>query len=152
MFERQGKLRRQRGGPEPDRRARASQIRDLLCGPVYQVWTRKWRLKYTVGYGLTHVGRGLYFGPKTIFISPAPSENYIFPPPPTRHFSTPIVAFCALILPYFSFIFSPFFLFLLYFLPFSLRLFIFFPQMTSADIPPPPGVGVGIFQYIGPCM
>ncbi len=37
--------------------------------------------------------------------------------------------------PFFHFL-SPFFLFLLHFPHFSLSLFIFFPQMTLADIPP----------------
>ncbi len=37
--------------------------------------------------------RGLYFGPKMIFIPPPPSENYIFPPLATRRFSTTIMAF-----------------------------------------------------------
>ncbi len=65
-------------------------------------------------------------------------------PPLARRFSTPIVSFfLPCFFPYFSFIlpfyfpFSlflyPFFLFLLHFPPFSLPLFIFFPQMTSAD-------------------
>jgi hypothetical protein len=42
-------------------------------------------------YGSQH-GRGLYFGPKTIFIPPS-SINDIFPPLGTHCFSTPIVAF-----------------------------------------------------------
>ncbi len=50
----------------------------------------------------------------------------------------------AIILPFyfhFSHFLSPFFLFLLHFSPFSLHLFIFFPQMTSADISLPPSGG-----------
>ncbi len=94
--------------------------------------------------------RGLYFGPKTIFIPPPPLLKMIFFPP-TRH----VVfyshwGFYALILPYFAFIlpfYFPFSHFLLYFPPFSLRLFIFFPQISSADISPPQGGG-GVFSNI----
>ncbi len=48
----------------------------------------------------------------------------------------------------FSFLPFPFLPFLLHFPPFSLPLFIFFPQMTLAHIFPPGG---DIFQYIDPC-
>ncbi len=88
--------------------------------------------------------RGLYFGPKTIFIPPPPSENDIFSPSHKTLFFDSHCGLFALILPYFAFILpcffpfshflspfliflSPFFLFLLHFPPFSLPLFIFFP-------------------------
>jgi hypothetical protein len=53
-----------------------------------------------------------------------------------------ILLYFAFILPFyfpFSHFLSTFFLFHLHFPPFSLCLFIFFPHMTSADIPPPGG-------------
>ncbi len=110
--------------------------------------------------------RGLYFGPKTIFIPPPPSENDIFPPL-ARRFLTPILF--SLILPYFAFIlpfnfpFShflshfflflfPFFLFLLHFPPFSLRLFIFFPPNDIGWYFPPPTGGVGYFPLYRPLL
>ncbi len=80
--------------------------------------------------------RGLYFGPKTIFIPP-PSENDIFSPLSEHVVFDFHRGLFALILPYFAFILpfsflfshilSPFFLFLLHFPPISLGLFIFFP-------------------------
>ncbi len=82
------------------------------------------------------LARGLYFGPKTIFILP-PSENEIFPPSHDSSFFNSNHSFLALILPYFALILpfyflfslflSPFLLFILHFPPFSLSLFIFFP-------------------------
>ncbi len=60
----------------------------------------------------------------------------------------------AFILPYFAFILPFYFIFYLFTFSdtFSLPLFIFPPQMTSADICPPSPPEEGIFQYIGPCM
>ncbi len=102
--------------------------------------------------------RGLYFGPKTIFIPPPPSENYISSPSRNTSFFDSHRGLFALILPYFAFIlpfyfpFSnflfPFFLFLQHFPPFSLGLF---PQMTSADIFPPLGGG-GYFPIYRPLI
>ncbi len=97
--------------------------------------------------------QGSIFRSENKIYSPLPpsSENDIFPPSHDALFFNSHRGLFALILPYFAFILpfyfpfshflSPFFLFLLYFPPFSLRLFIFFPQMTSADIPPPRGGG-----------
>ncbi len=87
--------------------------------------------------------RGLYFGPKTIFIPPPFWKLYFSPSRDTSLFHYHRGLF-ALILPYFAiilpfyfpfshflspfFLFLPtFFLFLLLFPPFSFRLFIFFP-------------------------
>jgi hypothetical protein len=111
--------------------------------------------------------RGLYFGPKTIFITPPPPLLKIIFFPLSGHlvFRLPLwpfylnsSLFCnyfTLLLPLFSFsfpfssFFCPlFFLFLLHFPSFSLRLFMFFPQIILADIPPPPGGEV--FSNIGP--
>jgi hypothetical protein len=116
----------------------------------------------TIGLLYIHIRRGLYFGPKTIFMTLPPTENYIFPPSCDMSFFDSQRSLFDLILPnfeiilpfYFPFsrflspfflLLSPFFLFLLHFLPFSLHLVIFFPQMTAADSPPPPGRGC-IFQ------
>ncbi len=81
--------------------------------------------------------RGLYFGPKTIFIPPPLLKMIFFPSRDTSFFYSHCGLF-ALILPYFAFILpfyfpfshflSTFFLFLLQFNPFSLRLFIFLPS------------------------
>ncbi len=61
--------------------------------------------------------RGLYFGPKTIFIpTPPPSENDIFSPSCHTSFLDSHRGLFALILPYFAFI-----------LPFSSPFLIFFP-------------------------
>ncbi len=106
------------------------------------------------------------------------NDTYLFPPPfwkwyfsPSRDsyfFKTPIVAFLPLFLPIlqlfypFTFpflIFFPFLPFSFSFLPYSFTFspffpspfHIFFPQMTSADILPPPKGG-GIFQYIDTCI
>jgi hypothetical protein len=82
--------------------------------------------------------RGLYFGPKSILI-PFPSEKKEdnFSPLWGHMFFDSHHSLFALILPYFATILpfnfpltdflSPFFLFLLYFPPFSLRFFLFFP-------------------------
>jgi hypothetical protein len=90
-------------------------------------------------------GRGLYFGPKKVFIPLPLSENNIYSPFTTQRF---YCAHFAIILPYLAFFFYPFtshflffyplssFFFCMYSTPLSLPLFIFFPQMTSADIPP----------------
>jgi hypothetical protein len=124
--------------------------------------TRKLYL-VTIGLLYIHIRRGLYFGPKTIFIPLPPSENDIFPPSCDMSFLDSQRSLFDLILPYFAIILpfyfpfsyfispfflllSPFFLFLLHFLPFSLHLFIFFPQMTAADSPPPPREG-GVFSH-----
>jgi hypothetical protein len=83
------------------------------------------------------VRRGQYFGPKTIFIPPASSENDIFFSSPDMSIFNSHCGFLVLILSSFAFIgplyfsfsrfLSLFFLFLLHFPPFSLPLFIFFP-------------------------
>ncbi len=105
---------------------------------------------------------GVYISARKLllFLPLPPSENYIFSPSRDTSFFNSHRSPFALILTYFAFILpcyfsfshllSPFFLCLLHFPPFSLCLFIFFPQMTSADIPPPPGGGV--FQYLYPCL
>jgi hypothetical protein len=101
-------------------------------------------------------GSGLYCVLKTIFIPPYPSENDII----YRTLSRQVVfdsyqALFILVLPYLTFILPFHFKFSLYlssslpflssfllFLPFpsfSFFLFKFFPQVTSADIPPPRG-------------
>jgi hypothetical protein len=106
------------------------------------------------------LGRGLYFGTRTIFIPP-PLEKDIFP---LSHmsFSTPIVGlyiYFTVILPLFSFS-LPFLPFYFPFLPFyftyspffSSPFHIFPPQMTSADIPSPPREGGGyypIYRLLG---
>ncbi len=103
--------------------------------------------------------RGLYFGPKTIFI-PLPFWKWYFSPSRDTSFFDSHRGLFALILPYFAFILpfyfsfshflspfllflSSFFLFLLYFPPFSLRLFIFFPpnDLDWYFSPSPPGGG-----------
>jgi hypothetical protein len=113
------------------------------------------------------ISQGSIFRSKPIFIPP-PLLKMIFSPSPDPLFFNSHRGLFALILPYFAFILpfyfpfsnylspfflflSPFFLFLLYFPPFSLRLSIFFPEMTSADIFSLPPGGVVIFQYRGPC-
>jgi hypothetical protein len=76
--------------------------------------------------------RGLYFGPKTIFITPPPSENAIFTPSSDTSFFDSHCGLFALILPYFAFI-----------LPFSSPFLIFFPLSSFSFY---------IFQYIDPCL
>ncbi len=110
-----------------------------------------------------HKSRGLYFGPKTIFIPPPFWKWYFFPllwhvifRLPSWPFYLNSSLFCnyfTLLLPLFSFSFpflpftfpflSPFFLFLLHFPYFSLRLFIFFPPNDIAWYLPPQGGGEG---------
>jgi hypothetical protein len=120
-------------------------------------WTDGGRfiIRYTVSYFVLFLYRGLYFGPKTIFIPPPFWKWYFFPL--SRHvvFRHPFLPFClfALILPYFAFIWPFYFPFSHFLFPFSfffplssfsftLSPFLFFafsfffPQMTSADIPP----------------
>ncbi len=73
--------------------------------------------------------RGLYFGPKTIFIHLPPSENDIFPPSRDTSFFDSHRGLFALILPYFEFIlpfYFPFSNFLFPFLPFSATFSAFF--------------------------
>jgi hypothetical protein len=88
--------------------------------------------------------RGLYFGPKTIFIIPPPplSKNFISPPLLTR-FCDFYRAHFALILPYFAFIYpftshssflSPLFFIFFGISPFFSLPFHFSSQMTSDDI------------------
>jgi hypothetical protein len=119
-----------------------------------------------VGYS-----RGLYFGPKIIFIPPpTPPVNDIFFPLATRHFTTPHGGLFALILPYFAIILPFYFLFSHFLSPsfplssfffplssffFYIFLFFlfafsyFFPQMTSADIFPPGGRSFPIYRPLG---
>jgi hypothetical protein len=60
------------------------------CNPLLYF---RWNGSATVtSYGYLKC-RGLYFGPKTIFIPPPPSENDIFSPFRDISFSTPIMAF-----------------------------------------------------------
>ncbi len=101
--------------------------------------------------------RCLYFGPKTIFTPPPPplaetifcplSQHVYF-----RHLTLtlvlPSLAFILLFyFPFSLFLFafflylSPFFVVLLNFLPFSLPVFIFFPQIMSDIFLWPPGEG-----------
>ncbi len=98
------------------------------------------------------------------YLSPHPSENYIFFPSRDTSFFYSQRGLFALILRYFvrilTFYFpfsnflspfllfpSPFFLFLLHFPPFSLRLFIFFSQNDIGWYPPPPsGVYFPIYR------
>jgi hypothetical protein len=100
------------------------------------------------------IQQGSIFRSENDIYSPPPSENFIFSP----SFFDSHRGLFALILPYFAFIFPFFFLFSnffplsSFFFPLSslffhiFRLFLlvfsyFFPQMTSADISPPPGGG-----------
>jgi hypothetical protein len=112
--------------------------------------------KYNVTRNFIIFGRGHYFGPKNdIYFHPPPLKIIFYPSCDTSFFDSYCDLF-VLILPYFAFILpscfafshfiSPFFLFILHFLPFSLPLFIFFPQMTLADISC--GGGGGIIQYM----
>jgi hypothetical protein len=98
--------------------------------------------------------RGLYFGPKTIFIL-AFLVKIIYFPLLQHVFFSPFMPFLlyffpiCIILPFYFpcvFFLSSFFL---KFSPLSLPIFIF-PQIISADIPLPQG-DKGIFQYIDPC-
>ncbi len=73
---------------------------------------------------------GLYFSPKTIFISPYFRYRDLFA------FLLPYFAISLLFYLPFSLLLSLFLLFLLHFPPFSLPLFIVFPLLTQADIPP----------------
>jgi hypothetical protein len=101
---------------------------------------------------------------KQYLFPPPPSENEIFSPSRDMSFFDFHHGLFALILPNFASILpfyfpfshflSPFFLFfslssffIYIFLLFLFTFSYFFPQMTSADIPPPRG---GIFQYIDP--
>jgi hypothetical protein len=92
---------------------------------------------------------GVYidFGQKTIFIPPPPSEITFIPSPVTRsiiiyffnsyHCLFALIPYVAFLLPCylrFSHFLSHFFLFLLHFPLFLFPFFIFFPQVTSADI------------------
>ncbi len=105
--------------------------------------------------------RGLYFGPKTIFIPPLPKMIFS---PLSRHIFFQLLSwpfylnpslFCIyyiLLLPIFS-LFYPLssflfllFLFLWHLPPVSLPLFLFFPQMLLADIFSPPGGYFPIFR------
>ncbi len=106
-------------------------------------------LKNTIEKIILNKNTGVYISVQKRYLSPPPFwKRYFFPL--LRHvvFWLPSWPFClnsslfAFILPFyfpFSHFLSPFFLFLLHFLPFSLRLFIFFPQMTLAEIPPSEG-------------
>ncbi len=119
----------------------------------------------TVGSGSV---RGLYFGPKTIFIPPPLWKWYFFLL--SRHvvFRLPLWSFCltfslfcnyfTLLLPLFPFSF-PFLSFSFLFLPFSFTFSLFFSspfQFFSPKwhwryfTPPPPGGRGGIFQNIDP--
>ncbi len=118
---------------------------------------------------------GVYISVRKQYLSPPPPllKMILFPPLATSRFSTPIVAFLpkffsilhlfypvsslfliffplsSFFFPLSSFFFPLssffFYIFPLFLFPFSN----FFPQMASADIPPPGGGG--IFQYIDPC-
>jgi hypothetical protein len=85
---------------------------------------------------------GFHIGSKT---NPPPSPQRYFPPPVIHQIYTsyPFLFFCPFCI-YFTFltsIFSSSFVvssFFFTFSSFSLPFFIFFPQMTLADIPPPP--------------
>ncbi len=103
--------------------------------------------------------RGLYFGLKTIFIPPPPSENDIFSPSRDTSFFDSYRGLFALILPYFAFLLplflpfshflspfflflSSFFLFLLHFPPFfSFPFHIFSPKRHRLIFFPPPQGG-----------
>ncbi len=94
---------------------------------------------------LVFIDRDLYFGPKTIFIPP-PSENDIFPPScDTVFFFYSHRAFLPILQLFYPFtspflIFFPLSFFFLYIFPLFLFAFsYFFPQMTSAYIPPQGG-------------
>ncbi len=127
------------------------------------------------GYRLVWYGsgsafsRGLYFGPKTIFIPPPPPLlKMIFFPLlrhivfwlPLRPFRLNSSLFCnyfTLLLPLFPFSFPflsfsfpvPLSSFSFYIFPLFLFAFsYFFPQVTSTDIPPPGGGGY--FRILGP--
>ncbi len=135
------------------------------------VLARRWSLiesvfwrRYIPKFCTSRLDRGLYFGPKTFFLSPPPSKNSFSPSRDTLFFDSHrgllILPCFAFILPlYFPFshflspfflFHSPFFLFLLHFPPFSLHLFIFFPPNNIGWYSP--GVGGGIFQYKDPCV
>ncbi len=75
-------------------------------------------------------------------IYPPPlSKNNCFPPSHDMSSFKSYLGLFAFIFPYCIFI-LPFYFFILHFPPVSLPLFIFFPQMTSADIPPVGGRGI----------
>ncbi len=113
--------------------------------------------------------KGLFLGPKTLFIPPPPpSKNYIFCPSRDTSFFDFHRGLFPLILPYFTFILpfyflfsnflSPFFLFLFPFFLFLLHFPLFFSSPFHIFPPkwhrliffhPPRGAG-GIFQYIDP--
>ncbi len=101
--------------------------------------------------------RGLYFGPKMIFIPPPfwklyflPLSQHVFLGLPSWPFCLNSSLFCNYftpLFPFFSFL-SPFFLFfLLHFPLFSLRLFIFSPKWHQLIFPPPGGEGGGVVGY-----
>ncbi len=110
--------------------------------------------------------QGSIFWSENDIYSPPPLLKMIFfPPLATCHFSTPIVAFFPKIFPILHLFYpftSPFLIFFppysfffslssFFFYIFPLFLFIFsyfFPQMTSADIFPPPQGGGGVFSII----
>ncbi len=113
---------------------------------------------FDIGYWNGLWCRGLYFRPKMIFIPPPLSGNDIFFPSRDTSFFDSHCGVFALILPYFAIILpfyfpfshflspfllfpSPFFIFLLHFPLFLFTFSYFFPQMTSADIFPPPRGG-----------
>ncbi len=107
-------------------RVRSSPIRrkgTTLCQPKFPGWARE------AGADLTSVGfRGLYFGPKTIFIPPPPNENYIFPPLGKCRFLSPFMAFLPHFFPVLHIFYpftSPFPIFLLLF-SFLSPFFLFF--------------------------
>ncbi len=111
---------------------------------------------YFILYFIQYCSRSLYFGPEIICI-PHPCPKMIFSPSCDTLVFDSYCALFAVIFPYLAFtshFSSPFLLFLsrfflfLYFLPFSLLFFKFFPQLTLADIPP---WVRDIFQYIEPC-
>ncbi len=117
---------------------------------MLKVWLAAWE------YHIFQFKNDIYFPPPP----PTPSENDIFPPLATRCFRLPSWPFCLnsslfcinfTLLLLLSHFLSPVFLFHLYFLPFSLPLFIFFPPNDiSWYFPFPPRRGEGIFQYIDP--
>ncbi len=138
--------------------------RNMVKNLIYKTFT--YRINYV--YILIQCRRrGLYFGPKTIFIPPPPSENDIFSPSRDTSFFDSHPGLFVLFLPYFAIILpfyfpfshflspfflflSLFFLFLLHFPPFSLRLFIFFPPNDIGWYFPPPPRGGGYFPKYRP--
>ncbi len=120
-------------------------------------------------WNLKPAHRGLYFGPKTIFIPLPPCLKMIFFPL-SRHivfrlpswpfclnsslfcnYFTPLTSPFLLFFPLSSFLFSLSSIFFYIFPPFSLHLFIFCPPNDIGWYFPLPGGGGSIFQYIAPC-